>query len=614
MDLRALANPPPVVVGMFDAQTVRYVVCGGLMALTCALVVLAWTQWGQSNPLRKCIVLSLLAHLLAGIYLTTVQIVAGRPHGGDGASIVLVDDAGAESGEVDGSPGAADDRASEAAQGETAPPKATEDRAAPDKPVPAADSAPTASDKPSPAQATPSPPAAPVVATTDSTGQPAPTRSPEPTADAAAKPPEATPPVAKSASRVAEHQDIPPPDPRAASSDEPSPGSAAVAKPGANPSDDPLAGPATSSKPTPEIYVLRTAGDHVRVAESHGGSEQTEAAVGAALIYLVANQSIDGRWNPRALEAGRQSRVDGAGPDRQGVGLQADTGITGLCLLSLLAAGHTHLQGRYSTTVRHGLEFLLGAQAPDGNLCGAATLYERMYCHGMATFALSEALAMTGDDRLQPAVRAAVGYTLRAQRPGVGGWRYQPGEAGDMSQFGWQAMALKSAALGGVTIPEESRAAMRQFLQSVSSGAHAGLASYRPGHQPTRTMTAEALVCRQFIGLAADHPQSLEAADFLIAELPGSGPANVYYWYYGTLATYQMQGVYWERWNAALQKQLLGAQRRDGKLAGSWDPDPVWGGYGGRAFSTALSTLCLEVYYRFLPLYAAHAETGRKTR
>jgi hypothetical protein len=44
-------------------------------------------------------------------------------------------------------------------------------------------------------------------------------------------------------------------------------------------------------------------------------------------------------------------------------------------------------------------------------------------------------------------------------------------------------------------------------------------------------------------------------------------------------------------------------QRTDGDFAGSWNPRSPWGDYGGRVFSTAVSTLCLEVYYRFLPLY-----------
>jgi hypothetical protein len=52
-----------------------------------------------------------------------------------------------------------------------------------------------------------------------------------------------------------------------------------------------------------------------------------------------------------------------------------------------------------------------------------------------------------------------------------------------------------------------------------------------------------------------------------------------------------------------MQVRLLALQRADGDLAGTWDPDAIWGGYGGRIYSTALATLCLEVYYRYLPLY-----------
>ena len=85
--------------------------------------------------------------------------------------------------------------------------------------------------------------------------------------------------------------------------------------------------------------------------------------------------------------------------------------------------------------------------------------------------------------------------------------------------------------------------------------------------------------------------------------MPGSGPTDFYYYYYATLAVYQRQGSDWDRWNKALQRELLRDQRRDGAAAGSWDPDAMWGSYGGRVYSTALGALCLEVYYRYLPLY-----------
>ena len=116
-------------------------------------------------------------------------------------------------------------------------------------------------------------------------------------------------------------------------------------------------------------------------------------------------------------------------------------------------------------------------------------------------------------------------------------------------------------------------------------------------------MTAEALVCRQFLGMARDNPAADEAGKSLLRELPSKESVNLYYWYYGTLGMYQLQGDYWQRWNEALQAALVGRQQTDGDLAGSWDPACVWGGYGGRVYSTAMSALCLEVYYRFLPLY-----------
>jgi hypothetical protein len=285
--------------------------------------------------------------------------------------------------------------------------------------------------------------------------------------------------------------------------------------------------------------------------------------------------------------------------------------MTGLALLALLASGHTHNKGLYHASAQHGLEFLLRSQAADGNLGSNGSVYERMYCHAMATFALSEALGMTGDENLRGPVQRAIHYTLTAQDPKTGGWRYTPGMAGDTSQTGWQFMALKSAELAGLPMSEPSRNLIMHFLGSVASGPHRGLAAYRPGGEPTRTMTAEALLCWQFLGLARNNPMGAEAGDFLLGDLPSIEHPNFYYWYYGTLASYQLQGDYWRQWNDALRRTLVTSQHKEGPQAGTWDPDPVWGSYGGRVYSTSLGTLCLEVYYRFLPLYR-EAAGGQK--
>ena len=89
---------------------------------------------------------------------------------------------------------------------------------------------------------------------------------------------------------------------------------------------------------------------------------------------------------------------------------------------------------------------------------------------------------------------------------------------------------------------------------------------------------------------------------------------NLYSWYYATMALYHRQDAMWDDWNRALQDALLATQNRSGSLAGSWDPDTEWGSYGGRVYSTAMATLCLEVYYRFLPLYGGATAGGTNAR
>jgi hypothetical protein len=362
----------------------------------------------------------------------------------------------------------------------------------------------------------------------------------------------------------------------------------------------------------PEAYSLRTAPDRSRLAQRQGATPSTEQAVAAALKWLANNQEPDGRWDAVRHGAGRELLVGGR--DRQGAGLEADTGVTGLALLALLASGHTHQHGTYRENVRRGLEYLLAAQAADGNLAGRATAFAAMYCHAMATCALSEAYGMTGDQRLYHPVRRAIGYTVAAQDPNGGGFRYRPGDPGDTSMCGWQLMALRSAELAGIPIPRQTRNGVIRFLRTVSSGEYGGLASYRPNEPVSRPMTAEALVCWQFLGMPREHPAGDEAGDYLLGELPGRADANLYCWYYATLGMYQLQGAHWQRWNDALTAVLVQRQQTGGTLAGSWDPETVWGGYGGRVYTTALATLCLEVYYRFLPLYGNPAEEVARTR
>lgn len=643
-------NLIPLLASLADVGPIGMALWVGFGLFTATLLSVAVTRWGQSRPLRKCVVLSLWAHGLLLLYATTIE-VAIKPAGtagSDATPVALRDDASVPEVSAPRS-----DEPWEALHGgeaemvapselEKTPDRPTTDETPPTLPADAP-APPTADVSLKPAEAAPAdaiePPTAerrepPAVAMEP---QPEP---PRPADDAAVFDPLANPPAPRLPTsalprptelpRVAEIEPVAEPAQPAPSAGPARsettirPSVAGLVSPDAALAPSPEL-PATAGVPRapprrevggefrpPSLYQLRTSPERLEQAERQGGSIETEAAVKLALEWLAANQAADGRWDASEHGAGRETQT--LGHHRQGAGAQADTGITGLALLAFLGSGHTQVQGTHAATVARGIEFLVRSQAADGSLGGQAEAYAYMYCHGMASLALSEALAMTGDAALRKPVERAIAYTLAAQHPTTGGWRYRPRDLGDTSQLGWQLMALKSAELGGIPVPMETRARMAQFLRSVASGRYGGLASYRPNERVSRTMTAEALVCRQFLGLDGEQGASDEAAQLVLEELPGVGPANFYYWYYATLGMYQAQGAAWQRWNGALSTTLVTAQRREGRQAGSWDPDPVWGGYGGRVYSTALGTLCLEVYYRYLPLHVQAAARERRIK
>ena len=366
----------------------------------------------------------------------------------------------------------------------------------------------------------------------------------------------------------------------------------------------------------PSTYRYRGPEQRRKAALQFGGSEASERAVEEALRWLATNQTKEGYWDASDHGAGRveltKDGLDTRGAEVRGgiPGVEADSGVTALAILAFLGAGYTQEEGPYAEHVDRALNWLITQQDEDGFLGGKATYYARAYCHGMATYALAEAYGMRSDPTLPSPLRepleSAIGYILENQHASDGGWRYRKGETGDMSIFGWNLMALKSAEIAGIKIPEANRNLLVKFLTDRSLGKNKGLAAYHPqygsqGHTPT--MTAEALFSKQMLGLQRTNPASKEAVDYLMTQLPRRESLNFYYWYYGTLAMFQYGGEPWKQWNESLRDLLVDEQRALGKDRGSWDPKDRWGGYGGRVYSTALNTLILEVYYRFLPLY-----------
>jgi hypothetical protein len=249
------------------------------------------------------------------------------------------------------------------------------------------------------------------------------------------------------------------------------------------------------------------------------------------------------------------------------------------------------------------------------------------YHHAICGLALAEAYGMTKSQAVGAAAQKAVDYSAGTQQVPGSGWRYTPKAASDpepagvadLSVTGWYVMQLKSAKIAGLTVPPGATQGAMAFLEQVSD--QYGKCRYQPTRlSPSHTMTSVGMLCRLFTGSPPNDPRVVGGAEYLMKALPMWGENGVgvdmYYWYYATLTLFQVGGEPWKKWNSLLRDTLCDNQRRPDKahpaldgsandVDGSWDPVCAWGGSpGGRAYTTATGALILEVYYRYLPMYA----------
>ena len=346
-----------------------------------------------------------------------------------------------------------------------------------------------------------------------------------------------------------------------------------------------------------------------KLALGNGGTAASESAVENGLAWLAAHQGADGGWRfnlkliPQCLGECRNSGV-----------LDTTTAPTGLALLCFLGAGYTQHEGPYQEVVSKGLYYLTERMVltdHGGDLRDTSTLDKlgeeiptfrksgNMYSHGIATLALCEAYAMTHDESIALPAQEAVNFIVYAQHK-QGGWRYEPKQPGDTTVSGWQVTALKSALLGKLKVPRKVWYRASAYFDSVQDdrGATYG---YQSPSKSRRSTTVVGLFSRMILGWPREHPPLVKGMAKIAKQLPRQN--NMYFNYYASQALYHIGGKGWERWNPRMREYLVNSQATEGHEAGSWYFEEEWSDRGGRLYSTALSILTLEVYYRFMPMY-----------
>ena len=308
-------------------------------------------------------------------------------------------------------------------------------------------------------------------------------------------------------------------------------------------------------------------------------------------------------------------------------------GVTGLAILAFLGAGYTQEDGIFRHTVKLGLRYLLSIQTDDGCF-GPKEDEHYVYNHAICTMAIVEAYGMTALLKLKSPSQLAVDYIANAQNndPDRGwlGWRYgeRTGE-NDGSVSGWMVLALKSAKLANLNIPQHCWDGAIKLYKDLTSdpSADVGITGVYPrtgyltkGGPNARlkeasnfltnpSIDAINVICNLFMGTSREDKVLKAQSRLMTSEREGYLPAidnedkiDYYYWYYASLAMYQMGDDFWKRWEEPLIDSLKGLQRLediDSCVYGSWDPIGAWGTAGGRVYATAINALTLEVYYRY---------------
>ncbi|MFH0946442.1 MAG: prenyltransferase/squalene oxidase repeat-containing protein [Planctomycetota bacterium] len=346
------------------------------------------------------------------------------------------------------------------------------------------------------------------------------------------------------------------------------------------------------------------------------GPTASQRVVERGLEWLGRHQDPHGFWSCASFsDMCQTNRCDGAGDQMH------DVGVTGLALLAFLGSGNTASHGRYKDVVRKGLKFLVDLQDPETGCFGEVNSHQAfLYDHALAALAMTEGYGLCKWPLLKEPAQKGINFIHSARNP-YKAWRYAypPDGNNDMSITGWMVMALKSAEDFGLKVDHSALEGARFYLDEMTDEntgrtgylSKGGYSAREPGmaerwpETKTEAITAVGMLCRIFLGEDPEKSPALRGgADLLRKQLPlwdeKAGTIDYYYWYYGSYAMFQLGGKDWEKWQARMLDTVIKTQRQDGDEIGSWDPqfDP-WGHRGGRVYSTAIMTLCLEVYYRY---------------
>ncbi len=320
-----------------------------------------------------------------------------------------------------------------------------------------------------------------------------------------------------------------------------------------------------------------------RLADT-GGNEQCEEAVLKALRWMKKTQNPDGSFNGAKKSA-----------------------MTGLCLLAFLGHCETPLSEEFGDTVLKAMTYLINLSMKNDGKC-ADNLADKHWCyeHAICVYALAESATFCKQlnipvPNLDTATQKSGQFLIDNQHRS-GGWDYAYDESGnrggDVSIAGWHIQALKAMKHTGIDFKNLTSCAKRglKYLEDKQdTNGGFGYTSKKPLHG-YYALTGVGVLCFQMWDKASSS-EVRKGVNYIEknTKLDWGENNDLYAHYYEAQAMMNRGGKEWKHYNGLMRDTILKNQAADGTWLGKK-------GHGaGQTYHTALCTLMLEVYYRFLP-------------
>ena len=316
-------------------------------------------------------------------------------------------------------------------------------------------------------------------------------------------------------------------------------------------------------------------------------------AVAQGLEWLAARQNANGSWN---CKIGYKLFEDYHGEDGE------DVGVTALCGMAYLGAGHTPNRGKYGRVVAKALDFVLSCvREEDGYITLNGT---RMYSHAFATMFLAEIHGTTPRPDLRVKLKRAVNLIVSSQNR-EGGWRYQPIPVdADLSVTVSTLQALRAARNTGISVPLETIERAMSYVRRCARTegfAYQAFADYPMNDTRISYPLSACGVVALFSAGEYDSREIRSGLAHLSRHANRLRPRRYHYYYghyYASQAMYlselKRQGGFREYYTK-VRDEILEEQRRQGD--GGWTDDV------GRTYATAMAIIVLQMPCELLPLF-----------